>query len=426
MMPTEARLSEVLREFARTMVTDFPVQAILDHLVERIVHVLPIDAAGVTLVSPAARPFVAASDASALRFETLQSHLAQGPCLTALGADGPVSVPDLSGDERFPLFAEQAGAEGLAAVFAFPLRNGARGLGALGLYRMGVGVLEEREMAAAQTLADVVSAYVANAQARCELQAAAEAEREALARLRRLDEAKTEFVETVMHELRTPMTSISGYTELLHDEEAGHLTPTQMGFVDAIGRNSSRLATLANDLLTLSSLEPGTIRHDPVKMDLREVVSAAEEALEAVIEARELTVRFEVPGSPVPVFGDGRQLERMLTNLMTNALKFTDDGGLVCCTLCLVAGHARLTVEDTGIGIPEAEQHDLFTKFFRSSSAEEHHVPGSGLCLTIVESIVRSHGGRISVVSAHARGTTVTIDLPLGGRRTIASPRGHD
>jgi signal transduction histidine kinase len=392
-METDDRLSDVLSEFARTLVTDFPIQGILDHLVLRIVDVLPIGAAGVALISPSTHPrFIAGSDESAVRYEHLQTALGEGPCLAAFETDEPISIPDLAADNRFPRFAERALAEGLVAVFTFPLRNGDRCLGALDLYRKTPGALNEQEMAVAQTLADVATAYLLNAQARV---------------------AKTEFVAAVSHELRTPMTSIAGFVELLQDNEGGELSPAQRGFIDAIRRNSDRLTDLANDLLTLSSLETGTFEHKMLDMDLAEVVSAAEETLAPVIAARELDVTFEIPPGAVKVCGDAKNLESLVMNLVSNALKFTEDGGWVRCTLRTAGANARLVVSDSGLGIPKDEQADLFTRFFRSSTAQERAIQGSGLGLTIVDSIVKSHGGDIKVESEHMRGSTFTVNLPL-------------
>jgi diguanylate cyclase (GGDEF)-like protein len=170
-LPSEQQLSEVLSEFARTMVTDFPIQGILDHLVKRIVDVLPITGAGVTLISPGSSPhYIAASDDAALRFEQLQTRLGQGPCLVAYRTGRPVSVPDLRGAHDFPEFASHALAAGLAAVFSFPLRKSDAQLGALDLYRTTTGPLSSAQTTAAQTLADVTAAYILNAQARSDLQ----------------------------------------------------------------------------------------------------------------------------------------------------------------------------------------------------------------------------------------------------------------
>jgi diguanylate cyclase (GGDEF)-like protein len=163
----DKKLSSVLSEFARTLATEFPIQGILDHLVKRIVDVLPISAAGVTLISAGTAPhYIAASDESALRYERLQTDVGQGPCLSAYESGEAVSVPDLANEDRFPLFGPAALKAGLAAVFTFPLRHGQGRLGALDLYRETPGGLSARDMAAAQTLADVATAYLLNAQAR--------------------------------------------------------------------------------------------------------------------------------------------------------------------------------------------------------------------------------------------------------------------
>lgn len=164
-------LADVLSEFARTMVTNFPIQGILDHLVRRIVEILPITAAGVTLIEPGSEPrYVAASDASALRYEQLQTDLGEGPCLLAYTTGSAVSVPDLRAESRFSEFVPLALGSGLAAVFTFPLRHADLQLGALDLYRDTAGPMVGASMVAAQTLADVAAAYLINAQARADLE----------------------------------------------------------------------------------------------------------------------------------------------------------------------------------------------------------------------------------------------------------------
>ncbi|MGK2956968.1 MAG: putative bifunctional diguanylate cyclase/phosphodiesterase [Acidimicrobiales bacterium] len=177
-MSREEQLSDVLSEFARTMVTDFPIQGILDRLVERIVEILPITGAGVTLITPGSGPrYVAASDESALSFEKLQTELGEGPCLLAYTSGEAVAVADLRNEDRFPRFTSRALEAGLGAVFTFPLRSGTDRLGALDLYRNKPGRLEEETMAAAQTLADVAAAYLLNAQARADLSEVSERSR---------------------------------------------------------------------------------------------------------------------------------------------------------------------------------------------------------------------------------------------------------
>ncbi len=177
-MVQRKQLCDVLSDFARTLATDFPIQRILDHLVERIVDVLPITAAGVTLIGPAEEPHhVAASDPAALTFEKMQSDYQEGPCLAAYRTGESVAVPDVMHDPRFRRFGPAAAAAGLGAVFTFPLRHEAGCLGALDLYRDVAGPLCLEDLEAAQTLADVATAYLLNAQARDEARSVSERHR---------------------------------------------------------------------------------------------------------------------------------------------------------------------------------------------------------------------------------------------------------
>ena len=166
-MVNEDKLSAVLGEFARTMITDFPIQRILDRLVDRIVDVLPITSAGVTLIAEGSTPhYIAASDDSARRFERLQTELGEGPCLESFRTGHPVALPDLAKDKRFLRFSPAGVEAGLAAVFTFPLFHGLDRFGALDLYRETPGDLDAADMVAAQTLADVAAALLLNAKAR--------------------------------------------------------------------------------------------------------------------------------------------------------------------------------------------------------------------------------------------------------------------
>ncbi len=176
----ERQLSAVLSEFARTMVTDFPIEAILNRLVHRIVDILAISAAGVTLIDPGTDPrYVAASDATALRYEKLQTELGEGPCLLAFSSGEAVEIPDLRTETRFPTFTARALQAGMSAVFTFPLHHGDSRLGALDIYRDTPGALTPESMTIAQTLADVVAAYLLNARAREDLQGSSDRSRQA-------------------------------------------------------------------------------------------------------------------------------------------------------------------------------------------------------------------------------------------------------
>ncbi len=241
-------------------------------------------------------------------------------------------------------------------------------------------------------------------------------EAEASETLRELDRIKDDLVANVSHELRTPLTSISGYIELLKGSDAGPLTAQQRQWIDAVDRNSERLLVLVNNMLVVSVVEAGKLPSEMSSVDLKDVVLSARGVLQPLIDGRPLTTRFRLPANQILVHGDASQLERVVWNLVSNALKFTDAGGTVECALDIEAGQAKITVSDDGIGIPENEQSDLFTKFFRSTTATDRAIPGSGLGLSIAASIVRNHHGKISVISTPGRGTQVVVTLPLEAR----------
>ncbi|MCW2764367.1 MAG: sensor signal transduction histidine kinase [Nocardioides sp.] len=245
------------------------------------------------------------------------------------------------------------------------------------------------------------------------LEDALHAERQAVERLRDVDAVKEAFVSSVSHELRTPITSILGYLEMLEDGEYGDLNDAQGDAVRRVATNSSRLLSLIDDLLTLSRIhEDGLAMIDRV-FDLRAAVTAGYEVVAPAWSARQLDVRIGLPGEPVPFVGDREMIERVVVNLLSNAVKFTSDGGSVRVLLRLEGADAVITVRDTGMGIPEQEQDQLFTRFFRSTLAQRRAIQGSGLGLSIAKAIVEKHGGTITVLSATDRGTTFDVRVPV-------------
>ncbi|MGO4256268.1 ATP-binding protein [Marmoricola sp. RAF53] len=247
------------------------------------------------------------------------------------------------------------------------------------------------------------------------LHQALERERAAVGHLQALDHAKDDFVSTVSHELRTPLTSIIGSIELLGDGLLGELGPDQKHLIDVIERNAERLLALANDLLLLSAYEGAGAQPLLVPLDLRTVVTASEASIVPLLNHRDLEMQVDLPDDPVPVLGDVDYLERAVTNLLTNAVKFTQDGGSVTTTVLTDPANRRcsLSVADSGIGIPEEDLASVFQRFFRSRNVRADAIQGTGLGLSIVRSVVEAHHGSIEVHSQPGAGTTFTIHLPM-------------
>jgi PAS domain S-box-containing protein len=231
--------------------------------------------------------------------------------------------------------------------------------------------------------------------------------------LRLSDQFKSDFVSSVSHELRTPLASILGYTDILVNGEVGEMTPDQAEFLDIIDQNARRLLTLINDLLTLSGLESGRMVIRPEPVDLRNLVrgNVHIHAPAVVAHRQELDVRM--PEEPVTAVVDADRISQVLSNLVSNAIKFTPDEGSLRIELAVDGRDAVLRVGDSGIGISEADRERLFERFFRAGNAVEQAIPGTGLGLAICKGIVDAHAGHLWLESALGEGTTVTVRLPL-------------
>ncbi|MGH8963154.1 MAG: ATP-binding protein [Jatrophihabitantaceae bacterium] len=232
---------------------------------------------------------------------------------------------------------------------------------------------------------------------------------------RAAERLKEDFVALVSHELRTPLSSIIGYLEVLLDEETGTLSPRQRQFLDVVDRNARRQLRLVSDLLFVSQADAGRVRLDLLDVDVVEVARSAIETAEPRAKAGGVRLKLNV-GPPATLCADPDRLGQVFDNLLTNAVKFTPTGGVVEVRVARVGNDVRIEVCDSGIGIPLAEQEHLFTRFFRASTATSRAIPGIGLGLTIVRTIVQAHAGTVSVNSDEGQGTTFRIVLPLDGR----------
>jgi signal transduction histidine kinase len=223
-----------------------------------------------------------------------------------------------------------------------------------------------------------------------------------------LDRLKDEFVSTVTHELRTPLTSISGYAELLLEDEADE---ERRSYLQIVERNSDRLLGLVSDMLFSARLQDGRLELATDDVDLCAVVTHAAASARPRAEAAGVELSVDAKAVP-PVCGEEPRLAQLLDNLISNGIKFTPAGGRVSVELAARDGLVCVEVSDTGMGIPEREREKLFERFFRSQTALERQIQGTGLGLYISRAIVEAHGGRIGVSSAEGSGTTFLVELP--------------
>ena len=249
-----------------------------------------------------------------------------------------------------------------------------------------------------------------------------ERQSEVVHQLQELDRAKSEFLSTFSHELRTPLTSIRAYTELLRDDDAG-VDSDQDRMLEIIERNSVRLSVLIEDILTLSHLNSAVYAINLVPVDVNPLLASVCESLLATAQAKQISLSARTGTEGVFVLGDANQLERLLLNLVSNAVKFTPQGGTVRVGATASDASVVLSVSDTGIGIPKSEQDAVFGRFFRGAEATQEVIPGTGLGLAIVQAIVEHHGGVLNLSSAPGQGTTIRVRLPSLGAAQAEAQR---
>jgi signal transduction histidine kinase len=226
----------------------------------------------------------------------------------------------------------------------------------------------------------------------------------------RLERLRDAFVAAVSHELRTPLTSITGFLEMLGDEEE-ELSPAGRTYLSVIRRGTSRLQRIVEDLLLVAQIEANRLELEPEPTDLAELATAAVEAARPDAAEQGIDLRLDAADS-LPLEADAGRLRQVLDSLVSNALKFTPAGGTVSVTASNSGRALRVEVADTGIGIPQEEIGQLFSRFYRASTATRRAIPGTGLGLVIARAIVEGHGGSISLASREGEGTRVTVTLP--------------
>ncbi|HET7399550.1 MAG TPA: ATP-binding protein [Intrasporangium sp.] len=304
------------------------------------------------------------------------------------------------------------------AALLLPVGSGGRGLGVLAVLMVErPRAWRPAEVQAAQQFANIAAETIAQLRL-------AELQEEQVRRLMELDRHKTDFIGTVSHELRTPLTSIKGYVELLEDGDFGDVSPGQRTALGVIGRNASRLGGLIEDLLVLNKIESSGLSRSLQDVAVTDLVGQVVETIRPMAAAGDVSVVCADIAEDLSIHVDRGQLERVLINLGSNAVKFTPRGGTATFAARPIDGHVEISVSDTGIGIPSADLARLSERFFRAGNAHSAAIPGTGLGLTIVRSIVEGHGGTLRVSSVEGSGTTMRVLLPRSGTRGELHPVG--
>ena len=292
---------------------------------------------------------------------------------------------------------------GIGSVLFVPLGAGTECLGFLVLTRVSdIPAWTRIERDAALDIGRDLGRAVANARQM-------ERERAVADRLRSLDVYRMEMINTLGHELRTPLFSMTANLEML---DVPSLGDEDRRSVEAAARGAARMQAVIEDLLAMAQVADPLREFVPEQVDLRQVLLDVAEECHAVASAKSQECAIEVPDGPVLVSGRPDELHRMLANLASNAMKYSDHGGRIDVRLAHDDGAVVVSFTDAGIGISEVDQGQLFREFFRSTNPSALARPGTGLGLSIVDRIVRRHSGRIELTSELGLGTTVLVSLP--------------
>ena len=230
--------------------------------------------------------------------------------------------------------------------------------------------------------------------------------------LRGLDVAKEEFVSVASHQLRTPLTSIKGYLSMVLEGDAGKITKMQRQLLSEAFSSSERMVHLINDFLSVSRVQTGKFLIERRQLDLAKVVRQEVRALQTTAESRDLTLKITSPTEPVLVFADEAKIRQVIMNFIDNALYYSKPNTTVDIIL-KVGKTVQVTVNDTGIGVPLAQQSKLFTKFFRADNARTQRPDGTGVGLYLAKMIIDGHKGKIIFASKEGQGSTFGFSLPL-------------
>lgn len=234
-------------------------------------------------------------------------------------------------------------------------------------------------------------------------------------KLKKLDEAKDEFISMASHQLRTPLTSVKGYISMVMDGDAGKLTPQQQKLLEEAFTAAQRMVYLIGDFLNVSRIQTGRFVLEPRPTDLAQVVSDEVQQLGSTAARRNITVHYHHPTQFPILTIDENKMRQVIMNFIDNAIFYSRPSTNVEVTLVNTGRDIRFEVHDTGIGVPEAERHKLFTKFFRAENARRVRPDGTGIGLFMAKKVITAHGGSIVFETKEGKGSTFGFIMPIAG-----------
>ncbi len=434
---------ERLRRVAATLLASSELNHLLQDIADAAVELLEAETGGVTLVVEEGR-FLKVSAVTGPLSVTKGSLIpVDGSLLGAVVTSGTPNISNEMGDD--PQMYKVPGLEfTMRTVAIVPLRSAGVVIGTMSVYNRRDGrPFGDHDLQLLQTLGDQVVLGLDRASV---LEESRRNERALAAKnteLQRATRLKSEFLANMSHELRTPLNAIIGFSDLILTGAVGGVTEDQREMLEAVLRNGRHLLELINGVLDLSKIEAGRMSLSLAPTDLREAITGAVADTASLRSAKRQEVWLELDNTPLNVVADGVRVRQVLFNLLSNASKFTGEGGSIILSALSTrapmappsdrAGDERklvtkdvvwVSVADTGIGIATADMHKLFKEFSQVDSSASRQAQGTGLGLALSKKLVEMHGGTIGAESLPGRGSTFWFILPAEGpmRRSSAPP----
>jgi len=281
-----------------------------------------------------------------------------------------------------------------------------------------LGTIADELMIAIQNALSIQEVKALNETLQQRIDSATRELRASNAQLQRLDKAKDEFVSMASHQLRTPLTSVKGYISMVIEGDAGKITETQKHLLDEAFNSSERMVHLINDFLNVSRLQTGKFMIDKRPIDLAKVVEQELDSLSTNASSRNLTFVYKSPiGFPMLDLDEGK-MRQVIMNFADNSLYYSTEHTHILVRLSIEGDEVIFTVKDTGIGVPQNEQAQLFSKFYRASNARKQRPDGTGVGLFLAKKVIDAHGGKVIFESAEGKGSTFGFRLPLSKLRS--------
>jgi len=396
---------EALRQASLHLTSSLEPEPVLNAVLEHALQLVAADDAHIFLYNGERLTFGAAAWAGEVRQEPYAEPRPGGLTYTVARTGERIVVPNV---DEHPLFQDWRWG---GAIVGLPLRVSNRVVGVMNVAFWKPHDFTDDELRVLELLADQAAIAVQNARLHEELRRHAEELADALVRLQELDHLKSEFIQNVSHELRSPLALIRGYAEMLESGELGDIPPPQRKPIEIIARRARMLGNLVEDITLILGAETRPLTREPVPLD--QLARAAAEDFSVAIREAGLSLETEIAPEAPPAAGEAGYLRRVLDNLLSNAIKFTPAGGRITVRLWSEGGQVVLQVADTGVGIAPEHRERIFERFYQVDGSARRRYGGMGLGLALVKEVVDNLGGTVTVDSEVGKGSTFTVRLPV-------------